>query len=246
MPKLNQIVAIVSGKKSETEKARKAIYKIAQKSDLFNGHVRKYSPNDEDGDQLPDESKRVQQNVPGLIRAFRDAISDLWDCVATQDTSNSLAKADIILDNGTVLVEGVPVTTLLWLDKQLTDLRTFVSHLPVLDPSYDWTWDQNSLCYKTMPTITTRTQKQPKPVVKYDATEHHPAQTELFTQDVIIGRWSTLQFSGAIPLETKKKYEDAVSRLIVSVRKAREQANSIDAVERKISAALLDYVFETE
>jgi hypothetical protein len=35
--------------------------------------------------------------------------------------------------------------------------------------------------------------------VLYDATEHHPAQTQLISEDVIVGWWETVKHSGAIP-----------------------------------------------
>jgi len=43
-------------------------------------------------------------------------------------------------------VGHVPATYLLFLEKQLTDLHTLVSKLPVLDASETWVFDQAADC----------------------------------------------------------------------------------------------------
>ena len=49
--------------------------------------------------------------------------------LATQDFANCQAKANVVVDGQTILKE-VPVTHLLFLEKQLVDLRTFIDGLP--------------------------------------------------------------------------------------------------------------------
>jgi len=51
----------------------------------------------------------------------------------------------------TPLLADVPVTYLLFLEKQLTDLRTFVDKLPVLDPSVVWLQDPSSGDWRSEP-----------------------------------------------------------------------------------------------
>jgi hypothetical protein len=67
----------------------------------------------------------------------------LWNLVFTQDTGNQSARADIVVD-GKVVLANVPVTSLLFLDKQVNDLETFVSKLPTPDPAEEWTHDPNT------------------------------------------------------------------------------------------------------
>jgi hypothetical protein len=35
--------------------------------------------------------------------------------------------------------------------------------------------------------------------VKAEATEKHPAQVEVYHEDVVVGQWKTVKFSGALP-----------------------------------------------
>lgn len=69
---------------------------------------------------------------------------------ATREWANRLAAADVVVD-GTVLLPQVPVPYLLFLEKQLTDLHTFVRKLPVLDASEAWTLDPSTDSWKTDP-----------------------------------------------------------------------------------------------
>ena len=63
MPKLNQIVAVVSGKKTRVEKEFGDLFKIAQKPDLFSGINRTYKTIEENGEDLSPERKDPQKSV---------------------------------------------------------------------------------------------------------------------------------------------------------------------------------------
>src|SRR5690606_21679245 len=112
-------------------------YKKLQKPTLFEGISRTYQPLDEDGETQPAEKKNVQFKAHEAIAEARAALVDLFDVTATQDWANCEAKADVRVDNAKVL-EQVPVTYLLFLEKQLTDLGTFVGTIPTLDSGETW------------------------------------------------------------------------------------------------------------
>ncbi len=77
------------------------------------------------------------------MRQAREKWTELWNLVLTQDTGNQSARADVVVAGKTVLA-NVPVTTLLFLDKQVDDLETFVSKLPTPDPTDEWAHAPNS------------------------------------------------------------------------------------------------------
>ena len=60
MTKLNQIVAVVNGKKSRAQKQLTEVYKKPQKPGLFEGISRTYQPSDEEGETLPAEVDREE------------------------------------------------------------------------------------------------------------------------------------------------------------------------------------------
>lgn len=240
--KLHQLVAIVTGRKPQVQRAITDLYQKLGNEGNFNGFNRVYKPFDDEGENLPDEKKPTVSSTGVLIGDFVDQLGPLMDLVASQDLTNCTARAPIVVD-GTTLVDNVPVTTLMYLEKQLVDLRTFVSKLPVLNQSKQWSEDHNNDRWVAEPEKSFRTKKVIRNHVKAPATEHHPAQVETYYEDVNIGTWTKTEFSTAIPASHKQDYLNNVNTLIEAVKVAREEANSIEARETKIGAALLGYVF---
>jgi hypothetical protein len=185
----------------------------------------------------------VQIDAGQLLRQTSKLLMELFDITATKDWANCQAKADVVVD-GQVLVEGAPATYLLFLEKQLGELSTFVDKIPVLDPADDWIHDEASGLWKTEPVATTRTKKVQKPIVLYQATKEHPAQTQLITEDVVVGTWNTVKHSGALPVAQKQALALRVEHLIDAVRFARETANGAEAPKKDVGRKLFDYLFD--
>ena len=96
-----------------------------------------------------------------VLRQASKIQTELFDVEATKDWGNCVAKADVVLD-GQVLMKEVPATYLLFLEKQLSDLRTFIEKLPALDESDEWSSDPNSNLYRTERTTTARRPPHPR------------------------------------------------------------------------------------
>lgn len=240
MAKLNQIIAVVQGKKSRTQALLTDTHRGWNK-DAIAGIAKRYTPTDETGEKLPSEGKQIQLDVRKKIDEIREHLVDFYDIVATQEQSNTKAMSNVVVDE-TVIVPNVPVTVLLFMEKQLEDLKTFVTNLPTLPLDREWTWDDNKGCYVTKEIETIRTNKIPEVLVKYPATEQHPAQTEVHMKDVTVGRWATVHLSSAIPVSEREKMLARVVALQDAVKSAREAANSVDAVECNIGEKVLSYV----
>lgn len=244
MAKLNQIIAIEKGIKSRVYGDLTELNKAIQKPELFNGFNKSYQTKDDDGEQLPAERKRVQFVVSDVLRQVVRLSTEWYDVTARKDWTNCTAKADIVVDD-VVLIKDVPISHLLFLEKQVTDLRTFVSGLPVLDEGEGWTKDMNSGLYITEKTQTHRTRKLQKPVVLYPATPEHPAQTQMITEDVIAGFWNQVKQSGAMPKPKKDELADRLEKLRKAIIHAREEANVIDEIAApKVGDAVFNYLME--
>lgn len=242
MAKLNQIIAIEKGVKSQSLRDLTDAHQLLQKSAALSGIARTYRPKDEDGEQLPPESTKVQTKAGDVIRKTVEIMTRLFDVTATKDWANTQAKADIVVD-GKVLLAQVPATYLLFLEKQLVDLHTFVRKLPILDASETWTFDNSADSWATEPVQTTKTKKIPRNHVKAEATEHHPAQVEVYYEDVIIGHWRTVKFSGALPATRVNELIERVEKLQEAVKFAREEANNLEVTDQKVGATVLQYIF---
>jgi len=240
--KLNQIISLEKGVKAEAARQFSDLHHASQRPAPFAGLTRTYQPKDEEGDRLPSESTQVQLRADDILDSVAVALTRLFDVVATKDLTNTTAKANIVVD-GRVLVRDVPAVTLLFLEKQLTDLGTFVRKLPVLDPAEKWTFDEARNCYVTDPASTTRTKKVPRNHVKAEATDRHPAQVEIFMEDVTVGTWTTTKFSGALLATRLAELIARVSALHDAVKVAREEANLAEVTDKHIGNAIFGYLF---
>jgi hypothetical protein len=239
--KLNQIVAIERTAKAGANAAITSIYHVVQKPGLFEGVARTYEPRDDDGERLPAESTRVQYRAADLLSGeLQRAWTRLLDLVLTKDTANAAAKADIKI-NGVTLVAAVPVTYLIWLEKQLTDLTTVIAKLPTLDNAF--AWDVNTDGDWATPVVrTARTKKVPRNHVKAEATDKHPAQVEMWYEDVQVGTWNTIRISGAMPAAVQRELLARVATLQEAVKMAREEANNHEVSDQHIGDALFSFL----
>lgn len=242
MPKLNQIIAVEKGVKANADTVLNSAYHQAQKPDLFAGRSRTYQPLEDGGHVLPAESQRVTAHVPLLVSGVQSAMERLFDLTLTKDTTNAVAKADIAIGDA-VLAQDVPVTTLLWLEKRLVDLRTFISKLPVTDVADEWTWDRDQQVFRSEVVKSLRTRKVEDHIVVVPPTDKHPAQVAKVVKDVPEGEWSTTKLSGAVAPAQRDKWLAQLSQVADAVKVAREQANMTDVENRQMGNTILNYVF---
>lgn len=243
MTKLNQLIAIEKGTTNRALQDLTNAHHKFQKNALYSGISRNYRPRDEEGERLPSESTRVQVRVDEELKDVQSTLARLFNVVATKDKTNTQATADVKLASGLTLARNVPVPTLLYLEKKLTDILTFVKKLPTLDPSEEWEWDSTADCWRTPVTETHRTKKVPKAFTKAPATDRHPAQVEMFTEDVIVGYWETVKFSGAMTAEKVRDMVSRVEEIQNAVKFAREEANTQDVEDFNIGDPITNYIF---
>jgi hypothetical protein len=244
MAKLNQIIAVEKGIKSKSFQDLTEAHHAMQKPALLSGIARSYQAKDEEGEQLPPESTKVQNRAEHVLGQIATTLTKLFDVTATKDATNCVAKADVVVDDRVLLAE-VPVTYLLFLEKQLTDLHTFIKKLPVLDAADSWVFNDSADCWSTEPVRTIRTKKVPRNHVKAEATEKHPAQVEVYYEDISVGYWTTVRFSGALPAKRVSTLLERVEKLQQAVKFAREEANNTEAVDKHVGDKVFSYLFSS-
>lgn len=240
--RLNQVIAVEKNIKNRTQQNITVAYHKSQKPVLFNGFSKTYQPLKEENEKFPPENKLVEVKVTTLLKDVQNNLAELFDIEATKDYANCNAKADVTID-GVVLVSQAPATYLLFLEKQLTDLANSVKTLPVLDATEEWTFDTNSLTYKTIATQTIKTKKVQEALVLIPPTDKHPGQAVQVTNDINVGNWNNVKMSGAISEPDKQALTLRVESLIKAVKFARETANLTEAPEVNVSDKLLGWLF---
>jgi hypothetical protein len=239
--KLNQILAVEKGVKSDVQRKVTDAYHTIQKTPLLSGIARTYQPIDDEGEQLPPESTKVQVQTEVVLKDVGATLTRLFDVTATKDWANCTARASVKVD-GNVLLADVPVTYLLFLEKQLADIHTLISKLPTLDPSETWAKDENTDTWRTEPVKTTRTKKVPRNHVLAEATDKHPAQVQVYNEDIVVGYWTKVAFSGALPQRRVNELLSRVQKLQDAVKYAREEANGTEIVDQRVGEAVFGYL----
>lgn len=239
---LHEIIAVKKGVKSRRTGELTTLYQEASKADLFSGVVKTYRPLDEnDPERLSDERKLVQRNARTMLRQAADAMTELYDVEATIDVTNGTARADIVVDDETV-VRDVPATTLIFLEKQLEDWITFVKSFVVPDEAVEWLDGEDAL--RTRETLSYRTAKKHQTIKKAPATEEHPEQVDVVTVDTIVGTYTTVKLSGAMPGRQKRELLERASKLLDGVRAARERAATVPVVRKEIGRPIFAFLLK--
>ena len=242
MPQLHQILALSTSTRQAATSEISALHNTTRKAASMNGLERKFEPTVDGGETFPTESNRVlyrADEVLAELRALLEKVINIEDCKAS---ANQLAKADVVVD-GQVLLPKVPVTSLLNLESDLKNLHTFVAKMVTLDPSEVWAEDPTTGLMRSETNKTSRTKKVQKAIVLYDATEHHPAQTQLVSEDQLIGYWSTTKYSGAISAVEKKKILAKVTKLHEAVVSARQMANLQEVEPSTLGQKVMGFIF---
>jgi len=228
--KLNQILAIEKTVKGKREDQFTELYRNVQKPELVIGLSRTYQPKDDSGEKLPSESKKVTVKVEEAISTTVALMKEIFNITAVKDSTNCSAVADITVD-GQILAKDIPATHLLWLEKKLVSIAEFIGKLPTLPQDTVWQFDEGQGLYRSEPVETIKTKKVEDYKVIVPPTKEHPAQTVKVTEDITVGTWKTIHFSGAIPADRKKQLQERVEKMQRAVKVAREEANQADVVD---------------
>lgn len=241
--KLKALLGILQGVKSTAKSRIDTTYKDMQKRQLFDGLARTYTPLNDDGEQLPDEGVQVQQRAEDMLDSTVAPWSRLLDVSASIDATNALAKAPLRV-NGQEITPALPIATLLYLEKQLTDLRTMVAVVPTLDPAKPWVWSDSQDSYVSGPTATNKSKKVYRNHLVHEGNQHHAPQVHVFQEDIVVGTWSKMDYSAAVEATRKRAMLKRVDELLEATRVAREEANDQEVIDIRYAGPLFEYILE--
>jgi hypothetical protein len=248
MPKLHELLAIEANLETQAAKVRADLANTFEKKrHLFEEKRLLFTPNTEGAQVVTEQQTDIQTTVQKELAWVQPHLAKALNASYQVAEANTQARADIILeDSDTPLVKDVPATSLLELQKRLAEILHLAQAIPTLDPAKGFVADsqRGPGIYKAREIRKTRTTKQPKVIVKYEATKEHPAQTELYSADLPLGIIEEQEWSGMMTPAEKAAVLDRIEILSRAVRSARSRANeqAVDTT-KKIAPALLGYIF---
>lgn len=242
MGKLHEVLAVEPDLRASAQQETSRVTRLfSEGRGQFVGETRKYHPLHESGEQLEDKDKQLGTVVRDELLSLKLAMSTFIDVSVQKEITNIHTCANIVVDDK-VILEDLPAPALLNLENKLATLRKVYQAIPVLDPSEEWIYDDGSGCYVSKERRQYRTKKVPRTLTKAEATEHHPAQVEVWMEDVQVGTWTTRIFSGMVTIQQKKTWLDRVDVLLRAVKTARQRANNIDATNTKVAEILFLFI----
>lgn len=249
MPKLHETLAVDSDLAETAKKiAAEAIITFTKKADHFFGSVKRLEMFDENRKQEEEgakESKELVSTVQEKLDYVAGHTARHLDCLAQKECTNQVAVADVILDDGTKLLENVPATLLLSLENKLAFFRKVYEGIPTLKPGLEWVKDstQREGVYKSKKDITRhKTEQQFKCDILVEPTKEFPAQIEKRTEQVPIGNFITTEWSGMVSPARKSELLGSIDILLRAFKKARMRANSTEVVIKEIGKVIFDYI----
>ena len=246
---LHEILAVEAGlKKTSKDVLEEGRVTFSKRADHFGGHIKTYECTVE-GDLTEAEAgvterQEIVTTVHDKLAYILGHVAGHVDCMVTKDKANQSAVADIIVD-GAELAKAVPVTTLLSLEDTLKNLRTVVGEIPTLAPGKSWVEAPdlgNDIFRLEYPERKIRTRQMVRNHVMAEATKEHPAQVNLYNENIPVGVYITERVSGAITPAAKSALLGRVDKLFRAVKQARQRANGTKIENVKIFKPLADFI----
>ena len=225
-------------KEKERSLAKEAENTLLKKAHHFHGHYKVYQPKEDNGEQFPPDESPLVTTVQEKLSYYFASLGSIIDHAIVKEETNSQATAELIYE-GKTIKSNLHATSLLNLENKLKNLRSLLMAIPTLDPKYVWKWDKGNNYYKTDPIQTSKSKKVAKVLVKYDATDKHPAQTELIHEDLVVGYWNETKVSGAITPKMKSEILGRHDKWELAVKDARQRANNAVIVSNDLLGKII-------
>jgi len=241
--KLHELLAVEQDRKHKGNQAiGEAKNTFTKKDTYFDGMVKRYVSLEEESELIPDEKKAIVTTVKGKLEEAIEAIVKGIDAHISKEETNASEKA-----RAELIIEGksfglFSATSLLALESHLNKIKDLYANIPLLDSAKQFHFDPQEGVYKTEPEVKFRSVKRPKVIVKYEATEKHPAQTELLYLDIQVGKYETVYTSGRLTLAQKSQLIKRIEGLLEAVKMARSKANHAEVTKVNIGQQLFDFI----
>lgn len=247
--KLHELLAVETNLENQANKTRGDLKDTFEKKrHLFEEKRSIFIPSEDSGKQVTEAQSDIQSTVQKELNWVQEFISKALDASYQVAEANTIARADVILedDSETVLLKAVPATSLLELEKRMTELTLLIGAIPTLDPAKGFVPDaqRGEGYFKARTVNKTRSRKEKVVIVLHAPTKEHPAQTTLIDKDIPIGNIEEQEWSALMTPARKAELLNRVEMVSRAVRRARSRANEVEVDKtKKIGKKILDYVF---
>lgn len=250
MAKLHELLAVEGQLKGQAQATRTELAStFSKKRHLFEEKIVTFHPNTEGSQPVTEQQSDLQSKVRDELAWIADIWAKAIDVSFMVAEANTHAASDVILEDGTILLHDVPATALLELEKRGAEIRELIMAVPTLDPAkgFQLDADRGANVYRAREVTKTRTKKDARVVVLYPHTAEHPAQVQMISEDVAVGRIVEREWSGLITPAEKGRLIERAEEFTRAVKKARQRANeaivATDSQNDEVGRAVFAFVF---
>lgn len=227
------------------------IKKFKNPSHFFDGHTKSLamigdSPENAATEAQGREEKAVTTTVLATLDYTMDLFAKAEDLQYQKNATNRKATGTVLWKGEPLLVD-MPVDELLGLESRLGRIRAMFVDMPTLDATKHWVPDPatgHGVWAVKYPEETVKTAKVMTPVQMSPATDKHPAQVQAVTNDVPVGKFTTIKRSGAVTALQKAEAIKNIDELVVQVKQARMRANETEAENGRIGERLVELLLQ--
>ena len=250
MSQLHEVLAVDKDLEQVSSKVvGEATVSFSKKTELFTGHVRTlkmFDENRKNEESGQIEVKELSTTVPEKLSYVAEHLVRYFDALAQKESTNQLAKGDVILPNGDMLLKDIPATMLLSLENKLAKLREMYDVIPTLQPGVEWLEDSQASMvgvYKaTKDEVSLKTEKNFDFRILVQPTKEHPAQVEKWTMDRPVGEYKRVRTSGMLTPKRKSELLGKLDTLIGSIKKARMRANTQEVKPLSVGTKIFEFL----
>jgi len=246
MGKLHELLAVEEDRRGKATKIiNESVSTFKNKQNHFIEQLVTFKPISETETNRVEGHLAMTTTVMDKLNYATKTLAKYYDVVLQKETTNTMAKSDVVLPDGTVFLTNVPATGLLALEKELAKAMEMYNALPTLEPGVPWEAcpDKGDGVFFTKESKI-RTKKITKPVVLYEATKEHPAQVKEAVEDVHTGNVETVIYSSKLTSKDKSELLDRLDNLKTSVKKARMRANAQKVESLNVGKKVFAYLNE--
>jgi len=239
MKKLHELLSVEPDLRTEAQKVGDEVRETLADPKRVIGMIRTFHPIVDDEDPEPDERVEMSTTVIGEISRYNLAMGKFIDSTISKEMTNTEASTSLEIGGKAI---DLPATALLNLENRLAEIRKVYASVPVLDPTEIWRYEDDLEVYVSDIRKTFKTRKVPKTHVAYDATTEHPAQVQVYHEDVRVAERETVLYSGALTVARKRELLKRIDDLSKTIKQARQRANDIEVIQIDIADLIFDAI----
>lgn len=248
MGQLHEVLAVENELKNIAKKiTEEGINTFSKKPDHFLGFhktLKMFNDARSNEEAAAGQHRELVTTVNDKLLYVAGHIIKALDATAQKESTNQLAKADVVI-NGKTVLKDVPATLLLTLEKEIKVIRDIYKAIPTLQPGIEWKLDTEAGegVYRTVrPEARAKTEK----VFHFNEisppTKEHKAQIREWNDDRPVGNYETTQVCSMISPGRKSVLLGRIEDLFQAVRKARSRANKQEIIDAHIGEKIFGYI----